>query len=50
MHLCGHDFVVMTQGSGTYSGKVNLLKEPPKRDITMLPEDRWIFGSYLQEA
>jgi hypothetical protein len=37
IHLHGHDFVVMAQGSGTYDGEVTSLAKPPKRDTAMLP-------------
>ncbi|KAJ5180151.1 hypothetical protein N7492_003361 [Penicillium capsulatum] len=39
IHLHGHDFVVLAQGSGSYSGAVTSLAKPPKRDTAMLPEN-----------
>ncbi|KAJ5898494.1 hypothetical protein N7504_008782 [Penicillium tannophilum] len=39
IHLHGHDFYVMAQGSGTYDGEVTSLASPPKRDTAMLPSD-----------
>lgn len=39
IHLHGHDFYVMAQGSGTYDGDVTSLASPPKRDTAMLPSD-----------
>ncbi|KAJ5698934.1 hypothetical protein N7462_000939 [Penicillium macrosclerotiorum] len=39
IHLHGHDFVIMTQGCGAYSGQVISLAKPPKRDTAMLPEN-----------
>ncbi|KAJ5630645.1 uncharacterized protein N7484_010745 [Penicillium longicatenatum] len=39
IHLHGHDFYVMAQGSGTYDGDVTSLARPPKRDTAMLPSD-----------
>ncbi|KAJ6006465.1 hypothetical protein N7451_004409 [Penicillium sp. IBT 35674x] len=39
IHLHGHDFYVMAQGSGTYDGDVTSLARPPKRDTAMLPAD-----------
>lgn len=32
----------MAQGSGTYSGEVNLPRKPPKRGITMLPDNGYL--------
>lgn len=42
IHLHGHDFEVMAQGSGTYDGEVTSLAKPPKRDTAMLPEDGYL--------
>lgn len=42
IHLHGHDFVVMAQGSGTHDGEVTSLAKPPKRDTAMLPVDRYL--------
>ena len=39
IHLHGHDFIVIAQGSGTYSGDGTTLANPPKRDTAMLPEN-----------
>ncbi|KAJ5777184.1 hypothetical protein N7520_000430 [Penicillium odoratum] len=39
IHLHGHDFYVMAQGTGTYDGEVTSLASPPKRDTAMLPAD-----------
>lgn len=39
IHLHGHDFVVLAQGSGSYSGQTTSLARPPKRDTAMLPEN-----------
>ncbi|KAF7556011.1 hypothetical protein G7Z17_g1753 [Cylindrodendrum hubeiense] len=38
IHLHGHDFFVLAQGSGTYNSTVQLnLDNPPRRDTAMLP-------------
>lgn len=38
IHLHGHEFFVLAQGSGTYSSNVSLtLTNPPRRDTAMLP-------------
>ena len=42
IHLHGHDFVVLAQGSGTYTGDVTTLATPPKRDTAMLPENGYL--------
>lgn len=39
IHLHGHDFVVLSQGSGSYDGQITSLSNPPKRDTAMLPEN-----------
>ncbi|KAI9925615.1 hypothetical protein ASPWEDRAFT_114197 [Aspergillus wentii DTO 134E9] len=39
IHLHGHDFIVVAQGSGTYDGSGTSLANPPKRDTAMLPEN-----------
>lgn len=42
IHLHGHDFVVLAQGSGTYTGDITTLTTPPKRDTAMLPENGYL--------
>ncbi|KAI0127257.1 multicopper oxidase [Xylariales sp. AK1849] len=38
IHLHGHDFHILAQGTGTYSSDVSLnLTNPPRRDVAMLP-------------
>ena len=38
IHLHGHDFYILAQGSGLYSSSVSLnLKNPPRRDVAMMP-------------
>ncbi|KAK1980438.1 multicopper oxidase [Colletotrichum cereale] len=43
MHLHGHDFFVMAQGSGAYSSSVTLnTANPPRRDTAMLPASGYL--------
>lgn len=43
IHLHGHDFFVLAQGSGTYSSSVTLkLDNPPRRDTAMLPASGYL--------
>ena len=44
IHLHGHDFYVLAQGSGTYSSdSVTLsLTNPPRRDVAMLPSSGYL--------
>ena len=43
IHLHGHDFSVLAQGSGTYSDSVTLnLANPPRRDTAMLPASGYL--------
>jgi FtsP/CotA-like multicopper oxidase with cupredoxin domain len=43
IHLHGHDFSVLAQGSGTYSDSVSLnLSNPPRRDTAMLPASGYL--------
>lgn len=38
IHLHGHDFYILAQGTGTYdSSDVGTLTNPPRRDVAMLP-------------
>jgi FtsP/CotA-like multicopper oxidase with cupredoxin domain len=39
VHLHGHDFVVLSQGSGTYTAGDITTNNPPRRDTAMLPAD-----------
>jgi hypothetical protein len=39
IHLHGHDFVIISQGTGTYSGEATTLTNLPKRDTAMVPEN-----------
>lgn len=43
IHLHGHDFFVLAQGSGAYSSEVALqLENPPRRDTAMLPASGYL--------
>ncbi|GJC85538.1 laccase-2 [Colletotrichum liriopes] len=43
IHLHGHDFFVLAQGSGTYSSSVTLnTSNPPRRDTAMLPASGYL--------
>lgn len=43
IHLHGHDFFVIAQGSGTYSASTELtLDNPPRRDTAMLPASGYL--------
>ena len=39
----GHDFLILAQGTGTYSDNVTLSEDnPPRRDIAMLPSSGYL--------
>ena len=43
IHLHGHDFLVLAQGSGTFSDSVTLnTNNPPRRDTAMLPASGYL--------
>ncbi|KAI1340237.1 multicopper oxidase [Xylariaceae sp. FL0016] len=43
IHLHGHDYFVLAQGTGTYSDDVTLnLDNPPRRDTAMLPSSGYL--------
>ncbi|KPM35398.1 Laccase-2 [Neonectria ditissima] len=43
IHLHGHDFFVLAQGSGTYSSSVTLnTSNPPRRDTALLPASGYL--------
>ena len=43
IHLHGHDFSVLAQGSGTYNDSISLnLSNPPRRDTAMLPASGYL--------
>ncbi|KAI7009887.1 Laccase-3 [Hortaea werneckii] len=49
IHLHGHDFFVVAQGTGLYNSNVKLnLENPPRRDVAMMPWDpRQGLGGHL---
>jgi FtsP/CotA-like multicopper oxidase with cupredoxin domain len=51
IHLHGHDFYILAQGSGTYdSANVTLeLTNPPRRDVAMLPGDGYLVIAFLTD-
>ncbi|KAH8680201.1 Cupredoxin [Ilyonectria robusta] len=43
IHLHGHDFFILAQGTGTYSSSVTLnTSNPPRRDTAMLPASGYL--------
>ncbi|KAJ5390573.1 Multicopper oxidase type 3 [Penicillium cataractarum] len=48
IHLHGHDFFVLAQGSGTYSGfsDITSLTNPPRRDVAMLPSSGYLVVAF----
>lgn len=48
IHLHGHDFFVLAQGSGTYSGSSDIasLTNPPRRDVAMLPSSGYLVVAF----
>jgi FtsP/CotA-like multicopper oxidase with cupredoxin domain len=38
MHLHGHDFYVLAQGSGTWDGNITRPNNPQRRDVQLLPK------------
>ncbi|KAI0016827.1 multicopper oxidase [Xylariomycetidae sp. FL0641] len=43
IHLHGHDFFVLAQGTGTYDDSVTLnMNNPPRRDTAMLPAEGYL--------
>ncbi|KAL3424247.1 extracellular dihydrogeodin oxidase [Phlyctema vagabunda] len=50
IHLHGHDFWVIGQGSGTYSTDTTLtLTNPPRRDVAMLPASGYLVIAFLTD-
>jgi FtsP/CotA-like multicopper oxidase with cupredoxin domain len=51
IHLHGHDFYVLAQGSGTYSSStVTLgLTNPPRRDVAMLPSAGYLVIGFVTD-
>ncbi|KAF9871958.1 multicopper oxidase [Colletotrichum karsti] len=47
IHLHGHDFFILAQGSGTYSSSVTLnTTNPPRRDTAMLPSSGYLVMAF----
>lgn len=47
IHLHGHDFYVIAQGTGSYSSSTTLnLENPPKRDTAMLPASGYLVMAF----
>jgi FtsP/CotA-like multicopper oxidase with cupredoxin domain len=43
IHLHGHDFFILAQGTGIYSSSTTLtLSNPPRRDVAMLPASGYL--------
>lgn len=40
IHLYGHDFYILAQGTGLFNGSV-ITKNPPRRDTAVLPPSGW---------
>ncbi|KZZ93711.1 laccase Lcc4 [Moelleriella libera RCEF 2490] len=50
IHLHGHDFYVLAQGSGAYSASTPLnLKNPPRRDTAMLPSSGFLVMAWVTD-
>ncbi|OIW23743.1 hypothetical protein CONLIGDRAFT_692523 [Coniochaeta ligniaria NRRL 30616] len=50
IHLHGHDFYVLAQGSGTYSASTTLqTTNPPRRDTAMLPASGFLVLSFVTD-
>lgn len=47
IHLHGHDFYVIAQGTGSYSSSTTLnLENPPRRDTAMLPASGYLVMAF----
>lgn len=51
IHLHGHDFYVLAQGSGTYSTDTVTLTttNPPRRDVAMLPSSGYLVIAFVTD-
>ncbi|KAF2203618.1 hypothetical protein GQ43DRAFT_411263 [Delitschia confertaspora ATCC 74209] len=50
IHLHGHDFFIMAQGSGTYSPSTPLqFKNPPRRDTALMPGGGFLVIAFVTE-
>ncbi|KAL1847420.1 hypothetical protein Plec18167_005191 [Paecilomyces lecythidis] len=46
LHLHGHDFYVLDQGTGTYNASNITLANPPRRDTAMLPASGYLLLAF----
>lgn len=47
IHLHGHDFFILAQGTGTYrSSDISTLANPPRRDTAMLPSSGYLVVAF----
>jgi FtsP/CotA-like multicopper oxidase with cupredoxin domain len=51
IHLHGHDFYILGQGSGTYTSGTTTLTttNPPRRDVAMLPSSGYLVIAFLTD-
>ncbi|KAH8685762.1 Cupredoxin [Tricladium varicosporioides] len=50
IHLHGHDFYILGQGTGTYSTSTSLsLTNPPRRDVAMLPASGYLVIAFYTD-
>jgi FtsP/CotA-like multicopper oxidase with cupredoxin domain len=50
IHLHGHDFYILGQGSGTYSSSTTInLSNPPRRDVAMLPSSGYLVIAFVTD-
>ncbi|KAJ4301509.1 hypothetical protein N0V90_003602 [Kalmusia sp. IMI 367209] len=47
IHLHGHDFAILAQGTGNFSCSVPIKRDnPPRRDVALLPDDGYILIAF----
>ncbi|CAG8959121.1 hypothetical protein HYFRA_00012984 [Hymenoscyphus fraxineus] len=51
LHLHGHDFFILAQGTGTYDPATTTLQKvnPPRRDVAMLPAGGFVVMAFLTD-
>ncbi|KAF4309198.1 putative multicopper oxidase protein [Botryosphaeria dothidea] len=50
IHLHGHDFNILAQGTGTYDSSVTLnLSNPPRRDVALLPSAGYLVIAFATD-
>lgn len=51
IHLHGHDFYQLAQGTGTYESAAPTLQtsNPPRRDVTMLPASGFVVIAFMAD-